>query len=485
LPLDLRGKRVLVMGLGLHGGGLGVTRWLLKQGALVTVTDLKNAQELAPSLQALRGSLATDGTSGTARGTGSNSDAGIEFVLGEHRESDFTNADLIIRNPGVPRESHFLTLARQHHIPIRMEMGLFFEQLPRGGDQVVGITGTKGKTTTTVMVGAILKKANPKTVVAGNLRVSALELLDQIDADTPVVLELSSFQLEEFETLRVSPHLAAITNIYPDHLNRYGDLNEYAAAKANIFRHQGITDYCVLNFDNPALTYLRPRVPSRVVWFSRLRTLNDGAFIEREAIVWNDHGAKRRILPVTDMGLGGEHNVENALAATAVASVWGAAPEVIAEALREVKGVPHRLEVVRELMGVTYINDTTATAPVATVAALKALAGRTDRIILIAGGADKGLEYDEMAQAVARLRLQVILLQGNATPKVERALRAEGCGELIRGPFDRLEEAVKQAKEEASPGSIILLSPGAASFGMFANEFERGDKFREIVMNLE
>jgi UDP-N-acetylmuramoylalanine--D-glutamate ligase len=459
------------MGLGLHGGGLGVTRWLLKQGARVTVTDLKKADELAPSLQALESDPLTG--------------SGVEFVLGEHRESDFTNADLIVRNPGVPRESRFLALAREHGIPVRMEMGLFFEQLPRGGDQVVGITGTKGKTTTTLMVGAILKKVNAKTLVAGNLRVSALELLEQIDADTPVVLELSSFQLEEFETLRISPHLAAITNIYPDHLNRYRDMNEYTAAKANIFRNQGISDYCILNFDNSTLTHLRPRVPSHVVWFSRRRPLNDGAFVEREAILWNNQGAKETILPTADLRARGEHNLENALAATAVSSVWGVAPEIIAETLREFKGVPHRLEVVRELNGVTYINDTTATAPTATIAALKALAERTGRIILIAGGADKGLEYREMAKAIAQFQPRVILLHGSATPKVEQALRAAGGGELISGTFVGFEEAVERAHDEAHGGDVVLLSPGAASFGMFANEFERGDRFREIVMRLE
>ncbi len=167
--IDLRGKRVVVMGLGLHGGGLGVTRWLLKQGARVTVTDLKNSADLKSSLEQL-------------------GDAPVEFVLGEHRESDFVNADLIIRNPGVPRESRYLEIAREHGVPVRMELGLFTELLPRGMEQVVGITGTKGKTTTTLMTGAILKRANPKTVVAGNLRVSALELIDSIDAETPVVL---------------------------------------------------------------------------------------------------------------------------------------------------------------------------------------------------------------------------------------------------------------------------------------------------------
>src|SRR5581483_11393570 len=266
--MELKNKRVLVMGLGLHGGGLGVTRWLLKQGAQVTVTDLKTEKELQSTLDAL-------------------GNVPVEFVLGEHRERDFENADLIVRNPGVPRESRYLQMARARGIPIRMELGLFFEQLPRGEAHVVGITGTKGKTTPTLMTGAILKRANPKTVVAGNLRVSALELLDQIEADTPVVLEMSSFQLEEFQELKRSPHLAAVTNVYPDHLNRYRDLDEYAWAKAQIFLHQTPRDVLILNFDNPICTRLRPKAIGQVIWFSRTRALKDGALLERDWLVWN------------------------------------------------------------------------------------------------------------------------------------------------------------------------------------------------------
>ncbi len=462
--MDLKGKRVLVMGLGLHGGGLGVTRWLLRQGAQVTVTDLKKPEDLAPTLEALRGEP-------------------VEFVLGEHRESDFTNSDLVIRNPGVPRESRYLRLAREHGVPIRMELGLFFEQLPRGAAQVVGITGTKGKSTTTLMVGAILAQTS-KTVVAGNLRISALELLPRIDADTWVVLEMSSFQLEEFEELRISPHIAAITNIYPDHLNRYRDMEEYTAAKANIFLFQKPADYCVLNSENPVTAFMGAQVPSRRVWFSNRRAIEGGAFLDDETIVWNYGGVLCNVLPVSEIGVPGAHNIENALAATAVAGAAGARPEAIAQALREFKGAPHRMEVVRELDGVTYVNDTTATAPMAAIAALRSLAGRGGRVVLIAGGSDKGLSYDEMGQVIKETGPSVILLEGSATGKLEAAMQAAGAGDLIIGTYGRFEEAVGRARQEAKRGDVVLLSPGAASFGMFANEFERGDKFRELVMAL-
>lgn len=463
--IDLRGKWVVVMGLGLHGGGLGVTRWLLKQGARVTVTDLKNSADLKSSLEQL-------------------GDAPVEFVLGEHREGDFVNADLIIRNPGVPRESRYLEIAREHGVPVRMELGLFTELLPRGMEQVVGITGTKGKTTTTLMTGAILKRANPKTVVAGNLRVSALELIDSIDAETPVVLEMSSFQLEEFQELKRSPHIAALTNVYSDHLNRYRDMDEYAWAKAQIFLHQQPHDTVVLNFDNGICTRLRPKAIGKVVWFSRTRAIKQGARRDRDWLVWTDEAGSHKILSAAEM-IAGEHNVENALAAIAISKAWGADDETVAETLRAFKGVPHRLEVVRELNGVRFINDTTATAPDATIAALNTLAGHGGTIYLIAGGSDKGLPYLELARAVVSAEIRVILLDGTATDKIERALlAAEGTSRII-ARVETMQEAVERGRASAQPGDVVLLSPGAASFGMFANEFERGDVFREIVTKLD
>ncbi len=462
--MELKNNRVLVMGLGLHGGGLGVTRWLLKQGARVIVTDLKKENELKASLDQI-------------------DDANVEYVLGEHRDSDFLNADLIIRNPGVPRESRYLQIAREKNIPIRMELGLFTELLPRGMEQVIGITGTKGKTTTTLMTGAILKRAQPKTVVAGNLRISALELLETIDADTPVVLEMSSFQLEEFQELKRSPHIAALTNVYPDHLNRYRDMDEYAWAKAQIFLHQAPRDFLILNFDNGISTRLRPKAIAQVIWFSRARAIKQGARLERDWLIWNDETGLHKILPVAEL-IAGQHNIENALAAIAITKAWGASNEVIAETLREFKSVPHRLELVRELDGVQYINDTTATAPNATIAALKTFVPRGGIIFLIAGGFDKGLPYADMARTIKETNARVILLEGTATEKMERALYEQDADSQIVHRAENLQEAIEMGKGNANAGDIVLLSPGAASFGMFVNEFERGDRFREIVNRL-
>lgn len=472
--MDLSGKRVLVFGLGVHGGGLGVARWLVKQGARVTVTDLKRAEELQPSLDALHG-------------------LPIEYVLGEHREQDFADADLIVRNPAVPRESTWLKIAQAHNVPVEMEMGLFIDRLPRGAAQVIGVTGTKGKTTTALMVGEILKRVNPKTVVAGNLRVSALELLDQIDAGTPVVLELSSWQLEALVPLKVSPHIAAITNISADHLNRYRDMDDYVQSKATIFQYQQPGDFVVLNFDDKLLTRLAPRAFGKLVWTSARRVLNEGAYQEGESLVWRWNGTRQKIVNASDLRVLGEHNIANALTAIALAATWMQDPansgdavnvQAIAAALSDFNGVEHRQELVRVVGGVRYVNDTTATAPAAAIAAIEAFAPGAQNVVLIAGGADKALEFDEMAGEIARRVKYLILLEGTATDRLVSAVQAAGAGAVIAGRFNSLSAAVRHAQSVAGSGDVILLSPGCASFGMFANEFERGAQFKAIVNQL-
>lgn len=463
--MNLKGKRVLVLGLGVHGGGLGVTRWLLNQGAVVTVTDLKNEQQLKPSLDALQG-------------------LPIRYVLGEHRAEDVQSSELIVRGPGVPRESPWLTMAEELGIPVEMEMGLFCNQLPRGSAQVIGITGTKGKTTTTMMVGAILKKQSENTIVAGNLRVSAVELLSGINEETTVVLELSSWQLEGLVPHKTSPHVAAITNISPDHLNRYRDLDDYADSKSIIFRYQQPGDYVVLNFDNRILTRLAHHAFSQVIWTSATRPLTQGAFREGNALYWAWQGNRVKILDTRQLQVAGEHNVENALEAIAISSAWGAKPDQIASALEEFRGAEHRQELVREIGGVRYINDTTATAPAATIAAIQALRPPAANLILIAGGSDKGLDFTEMAGHIVNNARYVVLLEGAATDKLEQQIRNVGGQDLIVGRFTDMQTAVERAHSLAKSGDLVLLSPGCASFGMFANEFERGDTFRRIVKEL-
>jgi UDP-N-acetylmuramoylalanine--D-glutamate ligase len=472
--MDLKGRNILVMGLGVHGGGLGVARFLAAQGARVTVTDLRGPEALAASLQAL-------------------GDLPIRLVLGEHRPEDFQQAEIVVRNPGVPRESPFLAIARAAGAAVEMEMTLFFRLCPA---PILAITGTKGKTTTTLLTAAMLRAQHPGTLAAGNLRVSALEQLPQLGPDTPVVLELSSFALEGLGEARLSPRYAAITNLSADHLDRYGSLAAYAEAKRQIYAWQDADGVVALNAgDTGTREFFGAPPPGRRAWFAaNLANIhNDGS----PAVGWRGGALLRRagtaetlLLQESDVRLPGQHNRANVAAAAALASAFGVVPEAIRSATRSFTGVEHRLEPVREISGVSYINDTAATAPEAAIAAL---ASFERPIVLIAGGADKRLPFDSLAEAILSRAKALILLEGSATEKLLAALEAarqaggsQGPDQQLslHGPYDSLERAVGHARVIAEPGDIVLLSPGCASFGMFRNEFHRGEEFRRIVGEL-
>ena len=465
---ELRGKRALVMGLGVNGGGLGMARFLIEQGAEVTVTDLREAQVLAPSLHELEG-------------------LPVRYVLGRHDDADFRAADLVIRNPAVPRESRYLAIAREHGAQIEMEMTLFF-RLCRA--PILGITGTRGKTTTTLLTGALLREQFPDTVVAGNLRISAVEQLPKIGPGTPVVLELSSWQLEGLGEAGLSPHYACVTNLSPDHLDRYRSMEDYGAAKQQIFLHQNAErgDVVVLNADDPIVRGWAAATAVPPSWFSTRRPSGDLPL--GSSLTWWE--GERLLSDGTlvctagDLRLVGEHNRANVAAAVALARSYRppVGPEHIATGVRGFAGVPDRMESVREFDDVRFVNDTTATTPTATIVALRALA---TPIILIAGGADKHLSFDELAaliaersrpEAAGRIKA-LVLLEGTATPWLVAALAAAGVEPS--GIYAALEPAVLAARALAAPGDTVLLSPACASFGMFVNEFDRGAQFRRIV----
>ncbi len=480
---QLNGTRVLVMGLGVHGGGLGVARWLLRQRAEVTITDMADPKTLEGSLAALH---QTEAECGTA----------ARYVLGEHRAEDFTGHAIIVANPAVRSDSPWLAMARAAGATIETEMTLFFRHCP---GPILGITGTKGKTTTTMLTGAMLRRQSPDAIVAGNLRVSALDALERITPTTPVVLELSSFQLGGLGEAGISPRYACVTNLSPDHLNYHGTMEEYAHAKQQIFAHQSADGIVVLNQD------LRES-PITAAWFAdarpgQLRTFsprpNDEAncrITQEGEVIYHDEV----LFNVSDIRLTGEHNRANVLAATALAREFGVTAEHIRAAVREFTGVEHRMEIVREIDGVTYINDTTATNPSAAQAALASVTGP---IVLLAGGADKRLAFDELARAIVQRVKVVILLDGNATDRLQNALsrvwndtisgnqtprdaNMRSAFPHIVGPFDNLTAAIQEAQRYAMPGDAVLLSPGCASFGMFRNEFHRGEEFRRLVHKL-
>lgn len=457
-PLDLHGKRVLVMGLGTRSGGLGVARWLVAQGAEVTVTDLRPADALRPSVDALAG-------------------LPVRLVLGEHRREDFEQAEIVVRNPAVPLDSPWLALARAAGARIEMEMSLFFRACPA---PIIGVTGTKGKTTTATLCAEILKAWRPDTVLAGNLGRSALEVLPTIAPETPVVLELSSWQLEGLAEHGMSPHIAVLTMISEDHLDRYPSMEAYIEAKCHIARFQGPGDWFVVNWAEPRAWSCRRVGAGTVVPFGPDTGDSIGAFLAGDRLVWRFAGQEHEICRRGELPLPGDHVVVNALAAIAAACLRGAGPEHAREGLLRAQPVPHRLEHVATVKGVDFINDTAATAPAAVRAALATYRHRP--VILIAGGADKGVDLHPLAREIATAVRAVVLLAGTATPALHDALRAAGA--RVYGPCGSMEEAVNQAAELARPGDVVLLSPGCASFGLFRDEFHRGESFREAVCRL-
>lgn len=460
-PADLRGKRVLVLGLGTKGGGTEVVKWLVAHGAAVTVTDRKPAAEIEDAVTELRA-------------------LPVRYVLGKHQEEDIRAAELIVRNPAVPREAPELALAERAGVPVVMDATLFFLFCLA---PIAGVTGTRGKSTTTAVAGEILRRSRPETVVAGNIQRSPLKDLDRIAPTTPVVLELSSWQLEGTALLRRSPHWGLLTTILPDHLNRYASLEAYAASKEPIVSFQQAGDVAILPIDDARGGRFAACTPAQKRFFGdpgQRPVDRDGLFRIGAAVIWRHEGHEETLLPWSELGGRGDHTRRNMIAGALLALEMGAPVDDARAGLREFRGLPNRLEPIREFAGRTFVNDTTATTPEAVVAALRAFAPR--RIVLITGGTDKNLDYRGLADALRQAaHLQAtVLLPGSATEKLLAAW-PEGRGSVQARDMTA---AVGQAWRAAWGGDVILLSPGAASFELFRDEFDRGQQFRDAVAHL-
>ncbi|HNP75449.1 MAG TPA: UDP-N-acetylmuramoyl-L-alanine--D-glutamate ligase [bacterium] len=460
--MNWHNKRVTIMGLGSYrdGSGISATRFLLDQGAQLTVTDLKTADQLAPQIKRL-GRRATK----------------INFVLGRHRISDFKNTDLIIKNPGVPNTSKYLAIAVKNQIPIETDVSLFFQLIDR--KRIIGITGTRGKSTTTTLIYEILKLINRWAVLGGNIAKSPLAQMSKVAKGGPVALELSSWMLESLAPHQISPYISVFTNIYPDHLNTYRGIDDYVAAKEHIFLGQNIQDWTILNRDNSFTRKSGAKTPGRRMWFS-LKEFSEenGCFVRGKNIYCRLNGKEKRVLSLIDIKIPGDHNRANVLAAISGALAYGAPIAVIRKAVKNFKGVPNRLELLRTVKGVNYYNDTTSTTPEATMAALQSLGdAKQKKIILIAGGSDKGLDFNALAREIKKYCRQVIFLSGIGTDRLKQLVTP--AAEVAS-----MTEAVNLAQQFAASGEIILLSPACASFGLFNNEFDRGDQFRRAVKKL-
>jgi UDP-N-acetylmuramoylalanine--D-glutamate ligase len=449
-PFELRGKRVLVVGLARTG--VATALFCAARGANVTATDARTENEIGDAIAPLR-------------------TAGVSLELGGHRENAFLEQDLIVPSPGVPADAPLLQAARAKGVAIWSEVelaGRFLE------GRLIGITGSNGKTTTTSLIEHILKGAGFSTILAGNIGTPLISRVDQTSDDTITVVELSSFQLELIETFR--PNISVFLNLTPDHLDRHHTLEEYGRAKARIFENQTKADSAVLNADDPATTSLAPTKP-RVFWFSRKPPAVQGAFVRENEIIFRNGGEEEVVLSLQEIPLPGAHNVENVLAAVAATRLAGAEPTAIAKGVRSFAGVEHRLEFVAEVGGVRYYNDSKATN---VDAALKALDSFPGRILILLGGKDKGSDYAAL-QRPLREKAILALLIGAAAEKIEKQI----TGSVAIEHAGTIERAVEIASHAARRGDVVLLAPACASFDQFQNYEHRGRVFKELVHQLE
>jgi UDP-N-acetylmuramoylalanine--D-glutamate ligase len=450
--MDWQNKRVAVLGLG--KSGLAIAKVLAAKGARVIASDSRTREELQEVAAALP--------------------EGVDLEAGSHANACL-EADLIVVSPGVPGSLPVLQAAEADGVEVIGEIELAYRLAEAGpAAPIVAITGTNGKTTTTTLVGEIFKAAGLNAPVGGNIG-HPLVLLAEEPVDW-LIAEVSSFQLETVHQFR--PHIAAWLNFTDDHLNRHGTREAYFAAKKRIFAQQTPEDWAVLNADDPALSALIDGLTARVLPFSLSGTIAQGIVISDGWIVWRQDGDEVPVAPIADIQLRGEHNLENCLAATAMALAAGIAPGTIAHALREFRAVEHRIEPVAVIDGAQWYNDSKGTNYDSTI---KAIESFNEPLVLIAGGRDKGGAITPMIDAIAR-RVSHTVLIGEAAPYFERVLRAAGY-EAITMAAD-LPAALQAARAQAVAGGVVLFSPACASFDMFRNYEERGRLFKEQVRDL-
>lgn len=431
--MDFTQQTITIMGLGAfpQGSGMAAAKFLAPKCKQLIITDLKTEEELTYQKQELA------------------EFSNITWHLGGHQEADFTEVDMVMRNPDVPAASPYLELARQHNVVIHNDVSLFLSLY--GTAQVIGVTGTKGKTTTAHLIHDIVKQQFPDARIGGNMGVSPLTFIDELAPETPVVLELSSFLLHECGAHRLSPHVAVWTNLYEDHLNKYANLDEYIADKQNIIKHQHAEDVAVVNADDVIVNSATVQVPGKRKTFSVAEQEMFAPYIQVSQLI-------------------GEHNQANIMAAVLAAQAFGVEEKHIMSGVELFGGVPYRLELVKEVDGIQWYNDSAATTPEAAIAALKTFPKQ--KTIVITGGNTKGSDLTALRETQTEYAKEVITMPGNATDKL-----AEGIDVL------NLTDAVETAARLAEDGDVVLFSPGLTWLPK-QNEFERGDEFTALVSKL-
>lgn len=444
---DYQNKKVIV--LGLAKSGVHAALLLHKLGALVTVNDIKPLSE-NPSAQGLV-------------------EAGIRVIAGSHPlallDEDFS---VMVKNPGIPYTNPMVKRAQELNIPIITEPELAYEVLE---GEFIGVTGTNGKTTTTTLINLMLNEGlkAPRSFVAGNIGVPASEVAQTIKADQTMVTELSSFQL--LGTTELKPHIAVLTNIYEAHLDYHGNRHNYIEAKMNLVKNQTAADYFVINWDTEEWRELSQRTQAQIVPFSRQGLSHEGSYVQDGLIYFKEE----QICPVAIIKIPGQHNVENALAAVAVAKIKGVSNEAITNVLRTFAGVRHRIQFVEEWQGRRFYNDSKATNIEATTVALQSF---EQPIVLIAGGLDRGFVFDELIPLIKK-DVKAMVVYGETADLMKDAGEKAGLSTIIK--VDNLVEATQQAVKLSEPNEIVLLSPAAASWDQFKTFEDRGDLFIKTV----
>jgi UDP-N-acetylmuramoylalanine--D-glutamate ligase len=455
----LAGKRVVILGLARQGTALA--KWLCEVGARVTISDLRHHDQLVDSLDEL-------------------DDLDITYVLGEHPEWMLDKADLLCLSGGVPVDAPIVREAQSRGIRLSNDAQIFMERCPC---HVIGITGSAGKTTTTSLVGAMCDASGQLAWVGGNIGNPLIADLPYIRPDDVVVMELSSFQLE---IMTASPHIAAILNVTPNHLDRHRTMEAYLGAKARILSAQVVGDVAVLGLDDPLSASLAGRAEHGIVYFSGRSPVDVGAWLVNDTLVCRPRFdlPMEKVCTISDINLRGYHNVMNTLAACAIAGAAGVPIAAMTEAIKKFQPVEHRLEVVREVDGVTWINDSIATAPERVIAALRAYSDRP--VVLLLGGRDKKLPWGDLA-ALALQVCRAIITFGEAAPMIAQTIGELRDAQGRQVPIeilDSLAEAVQIARQVAQPGDVVLLSPGATSYDAYLDFAARGAHFKQIVGKL-
>lgn len=452
--MNFEGKKVLVCGMA--RSGVSAAQCLYELGARVTISDSKAEEKLAEALQPLEG-------------------MDIRRCLGDQAQpADLESYDLAVTSPGIPMQAPILRAVQAAGVPLigELELGAQVSRAP-----LYAVTGTNGKTTTTTLIGEIFRNLGKTTYVVGNIGYPFTACALQCGEEDVAVAEVSSFQLETISTFH--PHIAVMCNITEDHLNRHGTMEEYIRVKERIFENMGQGDYAVLNLDDPIVRGMAERIPCTPAFFSRRQEVETGAYLEGEEVVFSLNGHKKRVLRADEIRIPGEHNLENALAATALAMLAGVPAPVVRHTLKTFPGVEHRIETVRTVEGVTYINDSKGTNVDASIRAVRAMKAPT---VLLAGGYDKHTDFLPLAREILTSKIHTVVVLGDTAEQIERALRAVGFESILHAKT--FEEAVLLARSCAREGENVLLSPACASFDMFQDYEERGRVFKEIVSRL-